>query len=69
MSRRVSEVTRGLITSTPNLPNPKISNHSEQAGNAHVTLLVFHCVGGTDCLPSDDPTDRLPAYLIKNIRK
>uniref|UniRef100_A0A2H1WN63 SFRICE_040728 n=1 Tax=Spodoptera frugiperda TaxID=7108 RepID=A0A2H1WN63_SPOFR len=36
------------------------------AGNAFVTPVVFRVsMGGGDCLPSGDPSARLPAYIIK----
>uniref|UniRef100_A0A2H1V9Q7 SFRICE_020129 n=1 Tax=Spodoptera frugiperda TaxID=7108 RepID=A0A2H1V9Q7_SPOFR len=38
----------------------------QKAGNAPVSPLVFQVsMGGGDCLPSANPSARLPAYTIK----
>uniref|UniRef100_A0A2H1V231 SFRICE_028148 n=1 Tax=Spodoptera frugiperda TaxID=7108 RepID=A0A2H1V231_SPOFR len=58
-----TDVTGGPIPNFPN--NPYIPN-PRKASNALVTVLVFQVsMSGGDCLPSGDPSTRLPAYSIK----
>uniref|UniRef100_A0A2H1WD02 SFRICE_021008 n=1 Tax=Spodoptera frugiperda TaxID=7108 RepID=A0A2H1WD02_SPOFR len=56
----------------PNRRNTTASQKKDpqNAGNALVTPLVFRLsMGGSDCLPSDDPSARLLAYTIKMFRE
>ncbi|CAH1645152.1 unnamed protein product [Spodoptera littoralis] len=50
--------------STTTLKTP----YPQKAGDALVTPLVFQVfMGDADCLPSGDPSARLPAYAVKKI--
>uniref|UniRef100_A0A2H1WFR0 SFRICE_012543 n=1 Tax=Spodoptera frugiperda TaxID=7108 RepID=A0A2H1WFR0_SPOFR len=53
------------LTSLSYLHEPAVL-HNLKAGNAPVTPLVFQVsMDGGECLPSGDPSARLPAYTIK----